>query len=202
MKITRFTQSCLLIEENGARILIDPADEDKDFGKLDAVLYTHEHSDPFNVGVCKKLMGQGAVVYANPETAKQIGQQVNIATGGQKFEINGAKIEVHKLLHSLLPDGSEGPENIGYLVNGKFFHPGDGKGIENLQVEVLALPITGPDISMKEAFDFAKQVGAKTVIPIHYDKIGANPVSYKGFAERLGMPFEVKPLAISESVEI
>jgi L-ascorbate metabolism protein UlaG (beta-lactamase superfamily) len=202
MKITRFTQSCLLIEEDKARMLIDPADEKRDFGKLDAVLYTHEHGDHFNLEVCKKFIGQGIAIYANPNTAKLISDKINIVEEGQEFDVAKVKIKVFKLSHSLLPDDSEGPQNFGYLVNEKLFHPGDGKGVSGLKVDVLALPITGPDISMKDAFDFAKQVGAKIAIPIHYDKIGANPISYKGFAERLNMPFEIRSLAHGESLEI
>ena len=52
MKITRYYQSCLLVEEGSARILIDPSGAEAErfdsFGKLDAVLYTHEHSDHFD----------------------------------------------------------------------------------------------------------------------------------------------------------
>jgi L-ascorbate metabolism protein UlaG (beta-lactamase superfamily) len=202
MKVTRFTQSCLLIEEGNARILIDPADEKRDFGKLDAVLYTHEHGDHFNAEICKKFIGQGVPVYANPDTAKQIGDKVNIVQNGQEFEVAGIKIKVFELSHSLLPDGSKGPQNFGYLIDEKLLHPGDGKELSGLKVNTLALPITGPDISMKDAFSFARQVGAKTVIPIHYDKIGADPVSYSGFAQRLEMPFTLKPIAVGESIEL
>ena len=102
----------------------------------------------------------------------------------------------------LLPDGAEGPQNTGYIINGILFHPGDGKDIDDLLVDTLALPIAGPDISMKEAFDFAKKVQAKKVIPIHYDKLGAKPNVYKAFADRLHMPFEMIVLNDGDSLEI
>jgi len=100
MKITRFTQSCLLIEEAKARILIDPSGEDSvvDFGELDAVLYTHEHADHFDPTLCKKFMEQGIAVYVNASTAKQIEGRPNIVEDGQEFKAGSFK---SKLLNYL-----------------------------------------------------------------------------------------------------
>ncbi len=206
MKITRFIQSCLLVEDSGNRILIDPSADEKNnldkFGKLDAVLYTHEHGDHFDPELCKKFMGQGIVVYANASTAKQIDGQPTIVTDGQEFKCGNIKIKVMELAHCLMPDGSAGPQNTGYLINDKFFHPGDGVELAGLQVDNLAMPITGPDVSMKDAFSFAKQVGAKIAVPIHYDKLGANAEVYKTFAGYFDFDFKIHPLKNGESLEI
>jgi L-ascorbate metabolism protein UlaG (beta-lactamase superfamily) len=187
MKVSRYTQSCLLIEDDGVRILIDPSAEEKDrlagFGKLDAVLYTHEHSDHFDAGLAQSFVEEAiAPVYANASTAKQINASKTVVEDGKEYDINGMKVKVIGLPHCLMPNGSEGPQNVGYLINGKLFHPGDGKELDGLTVENLALPITGPDVSMKDCFAFAKQVAAKNVIPIHYDKLGADPQAYSTFA--------------------
>ena len=100
MRVTRFTQSCLLVENGGSRILIDPSGEDLavDFGKLDAVLYTHEHADHFDPALCKKFMEQGTAVYANASTAKQIEGRPNIVEDGQEFKAGSFK---SKLLNYL-----------------------------------------------------------------------------------------------------
>lgn len=204
MKITRFTQSCLLIKDGGSRILIDPSREDSgvDFDKLDAVLYTHEHGDHFDPALTKKFMEQDIPVYANASTSKQIEGKPNVVTDGQGLEIGSFKIKVIELPHCPMPDGSAGPQNTGYLINQKLFHPGDGKEIAGLKVDYLAVPITGPDISMRDAFDFLRQVGAKVGIPIHYDKLGANPEVYKTFAGYFDFPFELMPLKHGESIKI
>ncbi|MBI2008915.1 MBL fold metallo-hydrolase [Candidatus Saccharibacteria bacterium] len=204
MKITRYTQSCLLIEDGGSKILIDPSGEDSavDFGKLDGVLYTHEHGDHFDPALCKKFMEQGIAVYVNASTAKQIEGKPNVVKDGQEFSAGSFKIKVIELPHCPMPNGSAGPQNTGYLINQKLFHPGDGKELKGLQVNNLAVPITGPDISMRDAFDFLKQVDAKIGIPIHYDKLGANAGVYAEFAERLQMPFEIHALQNNESLKI
>jgi L-ascorbate metabolism protein UlaG (beta-lactamase superfamily) len=178
MKVTRFFQSCLLIEEGTARILIDPSAQESDndiLGKLDAVLYTHEHSDHFDADLAQSLADSGAKIYANASTAKKMKTPPEIVSDNQEFEVSGLKIKALELPHCLMWDGSEGPQNTGFLVEAKMFHAGDGKELAGLAVETLALPINGPDISLKDAFDFAKQTSAKNIIPIHYDYLGGNP---------------------------
>ena len=57
MKVKKFPQSCILIETNGTKILIDPSsvkyDEKfkKDWKTADAILITHRHSDHINASV-------------------------------------------------------------------------------------------------------------------------------------------------------
>ncbi len=205
MKITRFVQSCLLIEEQNTRILIDASSEEKDraFGKLDAVLYTHEHADHFDPELAAKFIADGVPVYANASTAKQIKGKVNEIKDGQVIKIGDFDIKVIELPHCPMPNGSYGPQNTGYLVNRKLFDPGDGKELVGLKVDNLVVPITGPDISMRDAFDFLRQVEAKVGIPVHYDKLGAKPEVYKTFAGFFPeFKFEIRPLKLGESTEI
>jgi L-ascorbate metabolism protein UlaG (beta-lactamase superfamily) len=205
MKVTRYFQSCLLIEENGVRILIDPSGQEKDrlkdFGKLDAVLYTHEHSDHFDAEMAQTFVEQAiAPVYANSSTAKQVKASVTEVKNGQELEINGLKIKAMELPHCLMWDGSEGPQNTGYLINERLFHPGDGKELTGLKVDALAVGINGPDISLKDAFDFCKQVAAKQVIPVHYDYLGGKPEVFADVGKGMGLNTHV--LEIGQPVDI
>lgn len=206
MKVTRYTQSCLLVEDGDTRILLDPSGQEEQniekFGKLNAVIYTHEHGDHFSAELAKIFADRGAVLYANESTAKQIDSDKTIVTDGQKFSLKSMTFKAIELPHCLMTDGSKGPQNTGYLINGNLFHPGDGKYLEGLNIDNLALPITGPDVSIKEAFDFAKQLSAKRAIPIHYDYIGTHPEVVASFALNNGMPFEISPLNKGESLEL
>jgi L-ascorbate metabolism protein UlaG (beta-lactamase superfamily) len=205
MKITRYFQSCLLIEEGAARMLIDPSGQEatrlNEFGKLDAVLYTHEHGDHFDGDLAQQLSANGAKLYANASTAKQMKSPPEVVSGGQEFEVGGIKVKAIELPHCLMWDGSAGPQNTGYLIAGKLFHSGDGANLDGLSADVVALPITGPDVSLKDAFDFVKQLSAKTIIPVHYDYIGTKP---EVFAELARGQFGVdsKVLAIGQSTQV
>jgi L-ascorbate metabolism protein UlaG (beta-lactamase superfamily) len=204
MKITRFYQSCLLVEEGGVRVVIDPSGQASDsldkFGKLDAVLYTHEHGDHFDAEMASKFVDDGAAVYANASTAKLIKSQPNIVTDDQEFSIGSLKVQAKELPHCLMWDGSAGPQNTGYLLAGRLFHAGDGKDLEGFSVDIAALPINGPDVSLKDAFDFAKQLSAKIVVPIHYDYLGGNPDVFAEVGK--GMGLNTKVLANGESANL
>jgi L-ascorbate metabolism protein UlaG (beta-lactamase superfamily) len=205
MKVTRYFQSCLLIEEGKARILIDPSGQEKerlgDFGKLDAVFYTHEHGDHFDADMAKDFVEQGvAPVYANASTAKQIEASKTVVEDGKEYDVGGVKVKAIELPHCLMVDGSTSVQNTGYLFNGKLFHPGDGKELNGLEVETLAVPVNGPDISLKDAYDFTMQVKAKQVIPIHYDYLGGNPDFLGQSLNKKGV--KVHALTIGDSVEI
>jgi L-ascorbate metabolism protein UlaG (beta-lactamase superfamily) len=205
MKVTRYFQSCLLVEDGNIRILIDPSGQESsrigEFGKLDAVLYTHEHQDHFDPELAKKFIEEAvAPVYANASTAKLIDASKTTVQNGQEFKIGDMTIKAIELPHCLFPDGSEGPQNTGYLVNSKLFHPGDGKELDGLSVQALAVPINGPDISLKDAYDFAIQMSAKDVVPIHYDYLGGNPDFLARFLDNKGV--KTHGLKVGESTEV
>lgn len=205
MKLTRYFQSCLLVEEVGARILIDPSEQEADdsqkFGKLDAVLFTHEHSDHFDSDLAQKFMDDGIAVYANVSTAKQIKGQPNVVSDGQKFSVGYVEVLTKDMDHCPMPDGSTGPQNTGYIIAKRLLHSGDSIQAGDSKVEIIAGPITGPDVSIRDAMDLGKLVGAKVFVPIHYDYIGTKPQVFASFAKSYGMPFEVQVIEESQTIE-
>ena len=207
MKVTRFPQSCLVLEKNNHKIVIDPGMhflETHTIEELDgagAVLYTHQHPDHYEPKIAETLLEKGSKIFANESTARLIGtERVTVVNDGDSFTATGFEIVARELPHCLLPDGGEGPQNTGYVIDGVFFHPGDGKDIDNLTVDSMALPITGPDISMLDAFNFAEKLGVKVAIPVHYNWMGADVATYKQFGAR--RPFEIRILGDGESTEL
>jgi len=75
MKITKLGHCCLIIEENGVKILTDPGTyttEQNNVKDVDIVLITHEHQDHFHLESVKTIL-------ANNPKAKII---TNNAVGG------------------------------------------------------------------------------------------------------------------------
>jgi L-ascorbate metabolism protein UlaG (beta-lactamase superfamily) len=66
------------------------------------------------------------------------------------------------------PKQVDGPPNTGFLINKMFFHPGDGIELKGLKIDNASIPITGPTIDYKRAWDLANTLGAKRIIPMHY----------------------------------
>lgn len=206
MKVTKYFQSCLLVEEQGSSILIDPSGAEKDriaeFGDIDAVLYTHEHGDHFDPGVAGAFLAKNIPVYANASTSKLISGAAQLVEDGSEFKVGEVSVRAIELPHCLMPNGQPGPQNTGYLIARKLFHPGDGKELKDLAVENVALPITGPDISFYDAVCFVSQLGAKNAIAIHYHTMGANTDTYQYFMKLFNLDFNLLTPNVGESVEI
>ena len=65
MKIYKYLHSCLVLEENGKRLLIDPGAfsflegllKPEDIGPVDAILLTHQHLDHYYPDALKIILG-------------------------------------------------------------------------------------------------------------------------------------------------
>lgn len=203
MRITKYPQSCLVVEREG-RIVIDPGNITldafgvEDLGHLDAVLYTHRHPDHYDERHVADFIERGAAIYGNADVAGLIGDGTNQVEDGETIEVAGFTITPRDLAHVELVDGSPGPPNTGYLIDDRLFHPGDGIELPGLRAQHLALPIVGPSISFRDAYVFTEATGAETVIPVHYDMFTADPHLFDRFCDIA----EVVVLDHGESVEL
>ena len=201
MKVTKYPQSCLVIEEHGKRLCIDPGSlvsaryQAHDLLPLDAILITHEHADHVDRALLRELVqGNKLPVIANQNTKNVLGDLVTqTVVDGEAFEAAGMKITARELPHCLLLDGSAGPQNTGYVIGEVFFHPGDGTSIDGLHVQTAAVPIAGPDISGRDVFAFIKQLQCQTVIPIHYEYFLEDPhvLAHMGASVAPGVKFVI-----------
>lgn len=212
MKVTKYPQSCLIIEKPGARIIIDPGAFVEgqgftldDLGRVDGILLTHEHQDHADPPLIKKLVGTRDIpVIGNESTQKYLGDDVvtTLILDEEELDVAGFRVTAHELPHCDMPDGSPGPQNTGYIIDGVLFHPGDGVKTQGVTTRAVAAPVAGPDVSPRDAFDLAASVGAKVMIPIHYDYFKEDADLLADIAASLMLPFEVKPLKNGESLEI
>lgn len=209
MKITKYPQSCFLLEKDGRRILIDFGDVAMPkyplahFGSIEAVLYTHKHPDHCDVEGAGEIAVRGIPMFGNASVVETIGKdRVTEVRHGESFTIAGFKIEPFDLPHFRAIDGSEGPSNTGYIIDSHFFHPGDGIHAEGLRIAHLAAPIIGSDISFRDVFTFAEMLGAEKLIPMHYDVYGADPKYYQKRHVKANGRAEVIVLKDEESIEL
>jgi len=77
MRITHLGHSCLLVESDGGRVLIDPGAFSSGFEQLsdlDAVVITHQHADHVDVERLPQLLeaNDAALLLAEPETAAEL----------------------------------------------------------------------------------------------------------------------------------
>lgn len=183
MKITKFPQSCLLIETKGKKILIDPGklkykEEYFDiWNNVDIILITHKHPDHCNTEVLKKL-NKNITIYSTREV-QNANEDLNIKIIKEKdiFQIGDIIIEVVHAIHGYQPllKGKEINENVGFIVDdgkNRLYTTSDTICFKNdYKADILCIPVTGHGLTMSafEAALYSKEVEAKLTIPIHMD---------------------------------
>jgi L-ascorbate metabolism protein UlaG (beta-lactamase superfamily) len=207
MRITKYPHSCFKVDKNNQALLIDIGNFSaakvtcQDVGDFSAILITHQHADHIDPELEQWLQGKTVPIYGNQDVADAFPQlDITVVQNNQSLDIADFRVTPRDLPHCKMPDGSAGPPNTGYVIDGAFFHPGDGVAIDNLQVDTLAAPIAGPSVSILNAVELARQVGAKTVIPMHYD----NPVFFNDPAVLAERFHEARVVILSskQSVEV
>jgi L-ascorbate metabolism protein UlaG (beta-lactamase superfamily) len=175
MKVTKFGHCCLLVEVNGARILLDPgvyAVGHEELAKIDAILITHEHTDHYHIDSVKKILKHNpeAVVIANNAVGALLqkeGIASTLVVDGASAQIASVLIEGFGKEHALIFGQMGACENTGFRIGEKFYYGGDSFFVPNKPVEVLALPVDAPWMKVAEAIEFAKKVHPRTAFPVH-----------------------------------
>lgn len=217
MKITKFPQSCLLIESEGKKILVDPGNlkyKDEYFdiwNSVDVILITHKHPDHCNVEVLEKL-NKDISIYSTKEVADTYtGLNINIVKDDGVLEFGNVKVEVVHAVHGyqpLLRGDKEIHENVGYIIDDgetRLYTTSDTICFKNdYKVDILCVPVTGHGVTMSafEAALYAKEVGAVLTIPIHMDN-PMFPPDFEFIEEMFGKyEVEYEILENGESIEI
>ena len=170
MKITKHIHSCLLVEDAGKRILVDPGNYTFEEGALDLwkidgldlILITHEHLDHAYPPLIKKVLERfpDVKILANLSTKNFLTKE-----GIGSFANNFDGITLADAPHEFLLGGRTA-ENSLLNIFGKLTHPGDSLKF-NASLPILALPIQAPWGSMVASVEKAALVKPKFVIPIH-----------------------------------
>jgi L-ascorbate metabolism protein UlaG (beta-lactamase superfamily) len=165
MRLIKFTHSCVRLEADGRVLVIDPGiwSEPRALADADAVLITHEHVDHVDV---LRLRGAGLPVFA-PSSARLPGVGATPVNAGDTFMVAGFELAAvggsHARIYGDLPDCA----NLGYVVDGRLYHPGDALFVPRKPVDVVLVPLQASWLKTAEAIDFVNASASRLAIGIH-----------------------------------
>lgn len=218
MQLTWLGHSCVLL--TGTRkILIDPFIEGASVAATspDIVAVTHGHDDHLG-----ETVSLGKKTVAITEIAKYLkskgvpAEKMNI---GGTMILDGVSFTMTPAVHSTAVEeagpGFSGGAAAGYVIGMdgvRVYHAGDTALFSDMKLigelyhpDVALLPIGGRyTMGVTEAMMAANFIGAKTIIPIHYntwDRIAADPLIFKKAIERT-TDLRVMVLRPGESIDI
>jgi len=192
MNITKFGHSCLLIEEQQARILIDPgvySSLQNDVTNLDAILITHEHADHCDLASLKIILANNpqAHIFTNTGVGEKLKAEhipFELLLGGQSQTIKGVLIEGYGEWHATIYKAIPIIHNVGYRIAERFFYGGDALTPPNVPVEILAYPALAPWMKSAEGIEYALAAKPKVCFPVH-DSFLKFPGSFYALPEKM-----------------
>ncbi|MBT2210802.1 MBL fold metallo-hydrolase [Actinomadura sp. NEAU-AAG7] len=213
MRLTKLGHACVQITRDDRTIIIDPGSFSGAAGALaasDAVLITHEHFDHFDADGLREAMARRPAleVWTSrvvAESLADLGGRVHQVGHGDAVTIAGFDVHVYGEEHEILhPDVPPIP-NVGFLVDGEVFHPGDALTVPGEPVPTLCLPGNAPWMKIPELYSYARAVRPERAFVVHDGLLNDIGLTVMGkhvsaAGEELGKDF--RRLQPGESVEL
>jgi L-ascorbate metabolism protein UlaG (beta-lactamase superfamily) len=175
MEITKYTHSCVGIGDRDRALVVDPgefSEVEEALSGVHAVLVTHEHPDHIDVDALTRAAATDPElrVWAPSSVAAKLaemGDRVTAVEAGDAVTAGGFDVRVvggqHALIHPSVPVVA----NVGYVVDGVVYHPGDSFTVPTTPVETLLVPMHAPWSKIAEVLDFVIAVRPRRAYPIH-----------------------------------
>ena len=171
MKITKYDQSCVVIEKEGRKMIIDPVEFVTKIpvtSDIDVVLVTHSHADHLTPDVLEEIISK------NPEV-EILTTEDNMEIGATKSVKKGDEITISKFdmkffgeNHASIIPNNIPCENIGVVINDTIIHPGDSFDTPPIsKVKVLLPAISAPWLKTYEIMRYINTIKPKKVVPVH-----------------------------------
>ena len=212
MELTKQGHACIVLSDDERRIVIDPGafTDPACLEGADAVLITHEHFDHFEPERLRAALDADPAleVWTNGSVAGQLdglGGRVHVVGQGDTFTAAGFDVHVHGEMHAVIHPDIPQITNIGFLVDGQVFHPGDALTVPDEPVSTLLLPVHAPWSKVEEVIDYVRAVDADQAYAVHdalLSDIGLHVVANMLGEGGPGTPTPYSRLSAGETVEL
>lgn len=212
MQLTKFTHSCVRLDDGDRSLVLDPGSFSEVEAALDgaaAVLITHEHPDHLDPERLRaaaqhdprlRIWAPAGVA----ATLGDLGEQVVAVALGESFDAAGFDIKTFGGQHALIHPSVPVIANLGYLVDDAVYHPGDSLIVPPVPIKTLLAPIHAPWSKTAEVIDFVVAVRAAHVYQIHDGLLNELGLAFvEGHVSRIGAQYgsEFRHLKVRETVD-
>ena len=174
MRITKYEHAALRLDEADQTLIIDPGmftTPIDDLTGLVAVVLTHEHQDHWTPEQLDSILraAPGTPIFSTAAVAAAAaGYDITVVSPGEEHVVGAFTLQFfggsHEIIHSSLPH----IDNVGVLVNGTFYYPGDSYAVpESVHVGTLAAPVGAPWLRIGDAIDFVLAVAPDQCFATH-----------------------------------
>lgn len=210
MELTKHTHATVVLAKDGSTLVLDPGSYTPNSADLVAgagvVLVTHDHPDHFDAAILNAALEARPElrVYAptNVVEALDASDRVVAVSAGDRFQAAGFDVTVYGEQHAIIHGDLPLMSNVGYLVDGSVYHPGDAYLAPGVPVETLLVPTSGPWAKLGDAVDFVRAVAPTRTIQIH--DLMLSDVGRGSFAQFIGdlTGLPLTTLELAETVTI
>ncbi|MCX6502079.1 MAG: MBL fold metallo-hydrolase [Microbacterium sp.] len=165
MRLTKHEHAALTLDKNGKKLVIDPGTFTTpltDLHGLVGIVLTHEHVDHWTPENLDRILAThpDTPIFA-PEGVEHAapGYRITTVAPGDAVDVGPFHLEFFGGRHAVIHESIPVVDNVGVLVDGKFYYPGDSYVVpEGVAVSLLAAPVGAPWLKIGDAMDFVLAV--------------------------------------------
>jgi L-ascorbate metabolism protein UlaG (beta-lactamase superfamily) len=180
MRLTKFSHACVRLDGDGV-LVVDPGvfSESASLDGVDAILITHEHGDHLDVDKLSDALGRRPEVriFTHPDVVAKLGPLAEVATAvnsGDEFTAAGFEVRAYGGWHAPIHPDLPNVPNLGFLIDGSVYHPGDSFDLPGVPVDTLFVPVSAPWLKASDFIDFARAVKPRRAFALHDSLLNDN----------------------------
>lgn len=211
MRLTKLGHACVRLQKDDRTLVIDPGGltpESDALAGAEAVLITHEHFDHFEADRLRRAVAEDPLltIYTCRAVAAglaDLGARVRTLGEGDSVTIAGFEVAVAGQKHEVVHPDVPRVENIGFLIDGEVFHPGDAFTVVN--APTLLVPGQAPWMKNPEMVEYLRAVRPRRAFAVHdglLNDFGLGLMTQTLVTEGKRQDADFRRLAPGESVEL
>jgi L-ascorbate metabolism protein UlaG (beta-lactamase superfamily) len=173
MQITKYEHACLVLENDGKKVVLDPGAYTRPLDGLEnvvAIVITHMHDDHCNEQQIDRILSSspGAKIYGTDEVCKRLNDYPTTPVHhGDFYREGGFSLEFFGDMHAEIHRSIPLLQNCGVMINESLYYPGDSYTRPDRAVEILACPTSAPWLKISDVMDFVAEIKPKHCFPTH-----------------------------------